>query len=93
MVTSRNPSVSGPLDGKLQEKLVSINRSPTMSGLLDGRVQESFLLPNKSPDISGPFDVIDSSPKVKSHCGNEKMVGGNGVGPQWSLMFQDMKPT
>ncbi|XP_057507776.1 uncharacterized protein LOC130790759 [Actinidia eriantha] len=93
MVMNRSPTVSGPLDGKLQEKLVAINRSPTISDVLDGRVQESFLFSNKSPDISGPFDAMDSSPKVKSHCGKEKMAGGNGVGPQWSIMFQDMKPT
>ncbi|KAL6952945.1 hypothetical protein U1Q18_028219 [Sarracenia purpurea var. burkii] len=83
--------VSGPLDEK---PIMSINKSPTSSGPLDGRVQERFLFSHKSPDLSWPCDSRDFSPKVNnSQHGKEKMSGGNGVQPLWSLMFQDMKPT
>ncbi|XP_009766328.1 uncharacterized protein [Nicotiana sylvestris] len=91
MVTSRNLSVSGPLDGKIQEKLMYPNRSPMKSGPLDRRYQNSAVYPSRS-NKSGPLHAKGMSPRL-NHYNQEMTQADDGVYSQWSLMFQDMKPT
>ncbi|MCD7467986.1 hypothetical protein HAX54_005751 [Datura stramonium] len=92
MVTSRNLSVSGPLDGRVQEKLMYPNRSPMKSGPLDRRYKDSAVYPSRS-NKSGPLDAMGFSPRL-NHYNQEMIPADDGVVySQWSLMFQDMKPT
>ncbi|KAK4369255.1 hypothetical protein RND71_013047 [Anisodus tanguticus] len=93
MVTSRNLSISGPLDGKVQERLIMYpNRSPMKSGPLDRRYKDSAVYPSRS-NKSGPLDAKGFSPRLNHY--NQEMIPADdgGVYSQWSLMFQDMKPT
>ncbi|KAJ8562267.1 hypothetical protein K7X08_011558 [Anisodus acutangulus] len=93
MVTSRSLSVSGPLDGKVQERLMMYpNRSPMKSGPLDRRYKESAVYSSRS-NKSGPLDAKGFSPRLNHY--NQEMIPADdgGVYSQWSLMFQDMKPT
>ncbi|KAK4713017.1 hypothetical protein R3W88_018924 [Solanum pinnatisectum] len=93
MATNRNLSASGPLDGRvLQEKLMYPNRSPMKSGPLDRRYQNSAVYPSRI-NKSGPLDAMGySSPRLNNY--NQEMIPDDGViYSQWSLMFQDMKPT
>lgn len=92
MVTSRNLSASGPLDGRVQEKLMYPNRSPMKSGPLDRRYKDSAVYPSRI-NKSGPLDAKCFSPRL-NHYSQEMIPADDGVVySQWSLMFQDMKPT
>ncbi|XP_060170344.1 uncharacterized protein LOC132601260 [Lycium barbarum] len=93
MITSRNLSVSGPLDGKVQERLMMYpNRSPMKSGPLDRRYKDSAVYPNRI-NKSGPLDGKGFSPRL-NHYHQDIIPADDGVlYSQWSLMFQDMKPT
>ncbi|KAF3669762.1 putative F-box protein-like [Capsicum annuum] len=85
-------SASGPLDGRVQEKLMYPNRSPMKSGPLDRRYKDTAVYPSRI-NKSGPLDVKCFSPRL-NHCCQEMIPADDGVVySQWSLMFQDMKPT
>lgn len=79
---------SGPLDLKMQERIVSY---PNWSPMVAGRAG----LVCRSPTIPGPIDRLGLSPKVGFY-GSETMGvddHDNGAQSLWSIMFQDMKPT
>ncbi|XP_059638107.1 uncharacterized protein LOC132280018 [Cornus florida] len=95
---------SGPLDRRVQEKLmVTTSRSfSSVSGPLDGKKDENnnnvVFTYRRSPNKSGPLDGYGRalSPKVNHHhYGNDNLhANSDGVVPSlWSLMFQDLKPT
>lgn len=81
---SLQQSVSGPLDWRVQERIVypNPNRSPMV-----GRPG----LGCRSPTISGPIERFGLSPKVGLYVDHH--VHENGAQSLWSIMFQDMKPT
>ncbi|KAK4257467.1 hypothetical protein QN277_007050 [Acacia crassicarpa] len=49
---TRSLALSGPLDGRLQEKVITNNRVLKLSGPLDGRMGQ----PNRSPMVPRPVD-------------------------------------
>ncbi|CAN4103595.1 unnamed protein product [Withania somnifera] len=92
IATNRNLSASGPLDGRVQEKLMYNNRSPMKSGPLDRRYKDSAVNPSRI-NKSGPLDAKCFSPRF-NHYSQEMIPADDGVVySQWSLLFQDMKPT
>ncbi|KAF5482264.1 hypothetical protein F2P56_002849 [Juglans regia] len=52
----RSITLSGPLDGRVQEKVMVNTRSLKLSGPLDGRQQERIMYTARSPRLSGPLD-------------------------------------
>ncbi|PIN20319.1 hypothetical protein CDL12_06999 [Handroanthus impetiginosus] len=106
VIPSRNNVMwSGPLDRRMQGKLMVNSWSHSVSGPLDGKImypnwspmvtaptKESLGIVCRSPTISGSIDRWGLSPKV-SYCRTGKV--GDDAGPQslWSMMFQDLKPT
>ncbi|GAA0160754.1 hypothetical protein LIER_17235 [Lithospermum erythrorhizon] len=99
----RHTMKSGPLDLRVQEKLMVTNRSLSASGPLDGKVNERIRNNNWTPrravghvhvhgstTKSGPLGV---SPKINFYCKDKNGSGFEEVNSLWSLMFQDMKPT
>ncbi|CAN4113106.1 unnamed protein product [Withania somnifera] len=92
MVTNRNLSASGPLHGSVQEKFIYPYRSPMKSGPLDRRYRDNAVYPSRI-NKSGPLDTKCFSPML-NHYNQEMIPADDGiVYSQWSLMFQDMKPT
>ncbi|KAL2482740.1 Sterile alpha motif (SAM) domain-containing protein [Forsythia ovata] len=88
MLKSRNLSISGPLEGKMQA-----NWSPIVTRPMYGKGKERLGFYSRSPTVSGPIDGWDLSPKVR-YCDKGKIDGDHdGDQSLWSLMFQDLKPT
>ncbi|KAG2718938.1 hypothetical protein I3843_03G235100 [Carya illinoinensis] len=56
VLTKRSITLSGPLDGRVQEKVMVNTRSLKLSGPLDGRQQERIMYTARSPRLSGPLD-------------------------------------
>ncbi|KAG6662582.1 hypothetical protein CIPAW_03G252600 [Carya illinoinensis] len=56
ILTKRSITLSGPLDGRVQEKVMVNTRSLKLSGPLDGRQQERIMYTARSPRLSGPLD-------------------------------------
>ncbi|XP_009338433.1 uncharacterized protein LOC103930783 [Pyrus x bretschneideri] len=64
VVKTRSITLSGPLDGRVQERLMAHNnRSLKLSGPLDGKVHETLMYTNRSPRLTGSL-VASSSPKL-----------------------------
>ncbi|KAM7268596.1 hypothetical protein ACFE04_010762 [Oxalis oulophora] len=79
--------LSGPLDRKVNDRLVFAYKSPKLSRPLDGRVHDP---PNKSP-ISKTTNFV--SPKVYRDYRKEKVGDFYDDQSLWSTLFQDLKPT
>ncbi|KZV14428.1 hypothetical protein F511_43253 [Dorcoceras hygrometricum] len=94
LVTSRSWSGSGPVNGKIQERLWSPHVTRPMEG--KGRDQRMGFT-CRSPAVSGPMDRFGLSPKVSPFNAYDNSTENLGVdcGDQslWYLMFQDIKPT
>lgn len=56
LFTKRSITLSGPLDGRVREKLVVNARSLKLSGPLDGKIHEKAMYTARSPRFSGPID-------------------------------------
>lgn len=107
VLMGRRIAKSGPIDRRMQEKLmldrnvherlVFTYRSPVLSGPLDGKSYNEKM--NKSLKFSGSINGRPASPRVYTDYTKEKMVGGGGgCGDdddhhQWTSLFQDMEPT
>lgn len=104
-IGGRSVMWSGPIDRRLQEKLMAAGGR---SGPLDLKMQERIVYPNwspmvgeraglvcRSPTVPGPVDRLGLSPKVGFYRSETMGVDDHGNGAQslWSIMFQDMKPT
>ncbi|XP_027330193.1 uncharacterized protein LOC113846300 isoform X2 [Abrus precatorius] len=55
MYRSKTIALSGPLDGRMHEKMVN-NKALKLSGPLDGRMNERMININRSPLLSRPMD-------------------------------------
>ncbi|XP_061350886.1 uncharacterized protein LOC133295962 [Gastrolobium bilobum] len=62
---SRTIALSGPLDGRVHEKIVS-NKALKFSGPLDGRLNERMMYTNRSPLISRTMDIGRFTSTAKS---------------------------
>lgn len=105
VVPGPNAMWSGPLDRRLQEKLMSAGRCQSVSGPLDVKLHERILYPNwspmvprsgfvcRSPTVSGPIERLGLSPKVGYYRSETMGDDRDGAQSLWSIMFQDMKPT
>ncbi|CAI9100923.1 OLC1v1038115C1 [Oldenlandia corymbosa var. corymbosa] len=98
LMNNRCLSISGPLDGKLQDKWMLANLSPmrtSTNGIPDGKGRERFGFATRSPTLTTtttPWDGRGLSPILNHYY--ERKVGCVDDGPSlWSLMFQDLKPT
>lgn len=90
-VTSRNFSLSGPLEGKVPERLTY--QSPMVGMPIEHKAKERAEYYCRSPSVPFPVDRWGLSPNVK-FCSSEKRGYDNsGDKSLWSLMFQDIKPT
>ncbi|KAE8654499.1 Major facilitator superfamily protein isoform 1 [Hibiscus syriacus] len=76
---SRRVAKSGPLDCRVQEKLLAPPRSLKLSGPLDRKMQEKLVLNYRSPVTSGPTDIsvaqerlmlTNRSPKLSATLNN-----------------------
>ncbi|KAI5320751.1 hypothetical protein L3X38_040459 [Prunus dulcis] len=69
MFKTRSMALSGPLDGRVQERLMANNnnnnnnRSLKLSGPLDGKVHERLMYTHRSPRLRGPSDVNGRAPE------------------------------
>ncbi|CAN6681314.1 unnamed protein product [Malus baccata var. baccata] len=64
LVKTRSIALSGPLDGRVQERLMAHNnRSLKLSGPLDRKVHETLMYTNRSPRLTGSL-VASPSPKL-----------------------------
>ncbi|KAM1809108.1 hypothetical protein ACFX13_026627 [Malus domestica] len=64
VVKTRSIALSGPLDGRVQERLMAHNNpSLKLSGPLDGKVHERLMYTNRSPRLTGP-SFASLSPKL-----------------------------
>lgn len=59
---SRTIALSGPLDGRVNEKVVT-NKILRLSGPLDGRVNDRMMLANRSPILTRQIMGSTSSPR------------------------------
>ncbi|XP_019168384.1 PREDICTED: uncharacterized protein LOC109164086 [Ipomoea nil] len=81
-------SLSGPLDAKVQERLMLPSCSPMGWGG-EVRKERRMVFPTISPSRSGPLDATSWTLMSMSPSTNQN----NDAHSLWSLMFQDMKPT
>ncbi|XP_073152191.1 uncharacterized protein [Henckelia pumila] len=64
LVTSKSMSGSGPINGKIQERLWYPNCSPLVTRPMEGKGRERMGFICRSPAVSGPIDRFGLSPKV-----------------------------
>lgn len=90
-----NKSISGPLDRKMQERLMSTSwNSPLpMCGPQHETRRESLWREKKTLNEPGAGVKWSLNPRVESHYTDKETVSHDELGSIWSLMFEDIKPT
>ncbi|KAL2338452.1 hypothetical protein Fmac_012898 [Flemingia macrophylla] len=96
MVNNRALKLSGPLDGRMHERMMSLNRSPLMS--------RPIIATAKSPRISASLDA-NRSPRLPTRAETQSPMGCSPYNKPkgdfdldddhtlWPSLFQDLKPT
>ncbi|KAL5183476.1 hypothetical protein HKD37_17G047355 [Glycine soja] len=68
MVHSRALKLSGPLDGRMHERMMMMNSTNSRTPLMPGPLDARFVATTKSPRVSGPLDprvlVENRSPRL-----------------------------
>lgn len=59
---NRALALSGPLDSRVHERLISNTKSLKLSGPLDGKLHERLMYPNRSPKLTGSGPLNGSAP-------------------------------
>ncbi|XP_027070705.1 uncharacterized protein [Coffea arabica] len=93
MLTNKCLSISGPLDGKLQDRWMLANWSPMRPGVTDGKGRDRHGYGNRSPGLYAPWEGRGMSPMRNHYYEGKVGYATDDGGPSlWSLMFQDLKP-
>lgn len=75
---SRTIALSGPLDGRMHEKMINHNKSLKLSGPIDGRMNERMMMyTNRSPLVSKPLERRFTAPRSPRVSGPLDMMVEN----------------